>query len=150
MGNTYVETITHGEDTLAIIVKRNFMAKGVHFFTENELSQQLGYMCHPAGKQIDPHTHNPVTREVRQTQEVLVIKTGSLRVDFYSSERHYLESRILETGDVILLISGGHGFEVLEDLEMFEVKQGPYVGDSDKTRFSGISAEQSVLKRSDN
>ena len=51
-------------------------------------------------------------------------------------DREYLESRILESGDVILLIKGGHGFEVLEDLEMFEVKQGPYAGDADKIKFT--------------
>ena len=46
-------------------------------------------------------------------------------------------STILRTGDVILLASGGHGFEVLEELEMYEIKQGPYIGEDDKTRFEG-------------
>jgi hypothetical protein len=58
-----------------------------------------------------------------------------LRVDFYDDQRRYLSSRILGAGDVILLVSGGHGFEVLEEVEMFEVKQGPYLGDQDKTPF---------------
>ena len=39
-------------------------------------------------------------------------------------------------GDVILLVSGVHGFEVLEELEMIEVKQGPYAGEGDKTRIT--------------
>jgi hypothetical protein len=86
---------------------------------------------------IEPHIHNPVQREVLYTQEVLVIKKGALRVDFYDDSRAYLESRVLTTGDVILLAEGGHGFEVLEELEMIEVKQGPYTGDCDKTRFPG-------------
>ena len=66
---------------------------------------------------------------------MLLIKKGSLRVDFYDGSRNYLESRILAAGDVILLAAGGHGFEVLEEVEMIEVKQGPYAGDNDKTRF---------------
>ena len=92
-------------------------------------------MKHPAGKIIQPHVHNPVKREVFYTQEVLLIKSGKLRVDFYSEGQKYLKSRFLVSGDVILLIKGGHGFEVLEELEMIEVKQGPYRGEKDKTRF---------------
>ena len=102
-------------------------------------------MRHPAGKLIAPHVHNPAPREVIYTQEVLFIKKGKLRVDFYDSEQNYLESRILEAGDVILLIAGGHGFEVLEEVEMFEVKQGPYVGEQDKTRFTPTSPHQVKL-----
>jgi mannose-6-phosphate isomerase-like protein (cupin superfamily) len=97
-------------------------------------------MKHPQGKVIHPHVHNPVKREVHYTKEVLIIKKGKLRVDFYDDDQIYLESRVLEKGDVILLSEGGHGFEVLEDLEMFEVKQGPYAGDSDKTRFEPNTA----------
>ncbi len=92
-------------------------------------------MKHPAGKIIDPHVHNPITRQVHYTQEVLLIRRGSLRVDFYKENREYLMSRTLHGGDVILLIKGGHGFVVEEDVEMFEIKQGPYAGDADKTRF---------------
>jgi hypothetical protein len=65
----------------------------------------------------------------------LFLRKGKLRVDFFDECQNYLESRILESGDVILLATGGHGFEVLEEVEMFEVKQGPYAGESDKTRF---------------
>jgi mannose-6-phosphate isomerase-like protein (cupin superfamily) len=77
---------------------------------------------------------------VYYTQEVLFIKRGKLRVDFYDKNQIYLESYVLETGDAILLASGGHGFEVLEEVEVIEVKQGPYCGENDKTRFTGITA----------
>jgi hypothetical protein len=99
-------------------------------------------MNHPKGKIIQPHVHNIVKREVLYTKEVLFIKKGKVKTDIYSDEREYICSRILETGDIILLAAGGHGFEILEDTEMFEIKQGPYAGESDKTRFEGkISAE---------
>ncbi len=130
---------------LSIIVSHRFNSPGIHFFTDNSLSQQLAYMNHPKGKVIAPHVHNPVTREVHFTQEVLIIRKGKLRVDFYDEKQNYLQSHILESGDVILLIKGGHGFEVLEDLEMFEVKQGPYTGEQDKTRFAGISTAQTKI-----
>ena len=139
------ETIKVGDQLFAIIVSRDFNKSGIHFFTPNDLSQQLAYMRHPAGKVIDPHIHNPVHRNVQYTQEVLFIKRGRLRVDFYDNDQNYLESRILQGGDVILLATGGHGFEVLEEIEMIEVKQGPYAGDDDKTRFDGISAREVTI-----
>jgi mannose-6-phosphate isomerase-like protein (cupin superfamily) len=140
-----IEKITNQEQLLAIIISHRFNESGIHFFTPNELSQQLAYMHHPTGKVIQPHVHNPVIREVTHTQEVLFIKNGKLRVDFYNDQQEYLDSRILEAGDVILLVTGGHGFEVLEEIEMIEVKQGPYVGEQDKTRFVGITAEQAKI-----
>lgn len=130
-----VENINHKNQQLAIIIYDNFKKPGIHFFTGGEVSQQLAYMNHPRGKVIDPHVHNPVSREVIYTQEVLFIKSGKIRVDFYADNQEYIDSRVLNKGDVILLMTGGHGFEVLEDIEMIEVKQGPYLGDSDKTRF---------------
>jgi mannose-6-phosphate isomerase-like protein (cupin superfamily) len=142
-----IETLKSGEQLLAIIVSGKFRDPGIHFFTSNDLSQQLAFMRHPAGKVIDPHVHNPVSRNVHFTQEVLLIKRGKLRVDFYDNDQKYLESRVLEEGDVILLATGGHGFEVLEEVEMIEVKQGPYAGDQDKTRFTGVAAERILIKK---
>jgi mannose-6-phosphate isomerase-like protein (cupin superfamily) len=137
-----IERISANEIDLAIIIRAEYRENGIHFFTENFFSQQLAFMGHPAGKQITPHVHNAVPREVQFTQEVLFIRKGKLRVDFYDTMQHYLESRVLGPGDVILLIQGGHGFEVLEAVEMIEVKQGPYVGEHDKTRFVGIDKHQ--------
>ena len=132
-----IESITSTNGLLAIIISHRYNKPGVSFFTPNELSQQLAYMRHPAGKKIESHSHNSVPRKVQNVLETLLIKRGKLRVDFYDDKQNYLESRILQSGDVILLIQGGHGFEVLEEIEMFEVKQGPYAADTDKTRFHG-------------
>ena len=142
-----VEYVKHGESLLAIILPANFRDPGIRFFTPNDFSQQLACMCHPPGKIIFPHVHNHVPREVRYTLEVLFIKRGKVRVDFYDDSEKYLESRILSTGDVILLAAGGHGFEVLEETEMIEVKQGPYAGEEDKRRFEGISAQEVRFRR---
>ena len=130
-----VEKITHNSEILAIIVRKEFNNEGINFFTPNEYSQQLAFMNHPSGKEIQPHIHKKVHREVHYTQETLFIRKGKLQVDFYSDDQKYLDSRTLKSGDVILLIKGGHGFKVLDDLEMFEVKQGPYAGDQDKIKF---------------
>ena len=130
-----LKQIIHKNKLQAIIISSKFNKEGIHFFTPDEFSQQLAFMKHPEGKKIQAHVHNPVPREVEFTQEVLFIRKGKIRVDFFNEEKEYLESHILETGDVILLAHGGHGFEMLEETEMIEVKQGPYAGDKDKTRF---------------
>ena len=136
-----IDYINHNDELLAIIIRKEFTAEGVRFFTPNTLSQQLAYMGHPKGRVIEPHVHNAVPRNVTYTQEVLFIRKGKLRVDFYNNTRGYIESRIIKSGDVILLASGGHGFEVLEAVEMIEVKQGPYAGENDKTRFEEVPSD---------
>jgi hypothetical protein len=133
-----IERIVNEDMELALVIRHTFHNDGIEFFTPNTYSQQIGYMNRPAGYVIPPHVHNPVVREVQYTKEVLFIKSGRLRVDFYSETQFYLESTILETGDVILLAYGGHGFEMLEPTEIIEVKQGPYAGDQDKTRFEPV------------
>src|SRR5260221_2068154 len=132
MDSDVIEQVVLDSVLYAWIVRRDFKRPGVHFVTPGTFSQQLGFMSHPAGYQIKPHVHRDVQREVFRTQEVLMIRSGRLRVDFYSRDGKRLDSRTLEAGDVILLASGGHGFEVLEACEMIEVKQGPYLGDEDK------------------
>ena len=137
-----VISISHQGKELALIIRHGFhKEEGIEFFTPSTYSQQLAYMSRPAGYIIAPHVHNPVLREVQFTKEVLFIKSGRLRVDFYHDDHVYLESIILNAGDVVLLAFGGHGFEMLEPTEIFEVKQGPYDENSDKTRFVGITSQ---------
>ena len=139
-----VEEIKYNNEIIAIIVRNEYSKDGISFFTPDDFSQQLAYMKHPKGKTIPPHLHNPIKREVHFTKEVLLIKKGKLRVDFYDDCKNYLKSKILTKGDVLLLSTGGHGFTVIEDLEMIEIKQGPYAGDLDKTRFEGT--DESSIK----
>lgn len=130
-----MELIKYNDTVLAIIVRNDYNGEGIHFFTPPEYSQQLAYMHHPEGHEIMPHVHNAVSREVKYTNEVLIIKKGMLECDFYTEDQKYLESRTLNAGDIILLISGGHGFKCMDDTVFFEIKQGPYAGENDKTRF---------------
>ncbi len=142
-----IEFIQKDDMILAIIIPYNYVADGLSFITPESFSQQLAYMRHPEGKVIQPHIHKPLKREVNFTQEVLVIKRGKIRVDFYTPEKDYLTSRILVSGDTILLASAGHGFEVIEEVEMIEIKQGPYGGDDvDKIRFKSVSPEKISIK----
>jgi len=137
-----IENILHNEQLISVIIRSQYTAKGIKFFTPDNFSQQLAYMNREKEYVIPPHVHNPVKREVSYTQEVLFIKSGKVRVDYFNDNKKYLESRILNQGDVILLSGGGHGFCMLEDSEIIEVKQGPYAGDKDKTRFDPITDDQ--------
>jgi len=134
-----IEEIRHNDQLLAIIISKNYRRDGISFITPNDFTLQLGYMNHQAGHKIKPHMHHPVQRETVGTQEVLIIQKGAIRIDFYSFDQAYLESRELSAGDVILLISGGHGMTVLEPVTMIEAKNGPYRPEEDKEKFEGIN-----------
>ena len=141
-----IKNIIHNDEIFAIILRTSYKTDGVKFFTPDDFSQQLGYMSHPSGHVIKPHIHNTVLREVQFTNEVLFVKSGKVRVDFYDNDKVFIENQVLTKGDVILLASGGHGFEMLEDSEMIEVKQGPYAGEMDKIRFKPVADGQVEIK----
>jgi hypothetical protein len=128
-----IERITDRGRLLSIIIRSQFHDEGIRFFTPDDFSQQLAYMNRPKGHTVAAHIHNIVPRNVELTNEVLIIKSGKVRIDYYDTEKCYLESKILQTGDIALLAFGGHGLEMLEDSEIIEVKQGPYAGEMDKT-----------------
>jgi len=141
-----IDNIIHNGKLLSIIIRANYKADGIEFFTPDDFSQQLAYMNRPKNYKIPPHVHNSVQRDVHFTQEVLVIKSGRVRVDYYDNNKNYFESRVLNEGDVVLLAFGGHGFEMLEDSEIIEVKQGPFAGEMDKVRFDAVNKEELEIK----
>ena len=142
----FLEYIYHQNILLATILRTKYKKEGIQFFTPPEFSQQLGYMNRPKGYKIKPHIHHKIERTINYTQEVLFIKNGLVRVDFYNEDKTYLKSKLLTNGDVILLSSGGHGFQMLEDSEIIEVKQGPFAGSIDKSRFQSVSQNKLNIK----
>lgn len=137
-----LEYIYHEGELYCIILRDNYRSDSVSFFTPNSFSQQLGYLPHRKGKVIKPHRHKVNKREILFTQEVLFIKKGVIKINFYDNDKKNAGSEILNKGDVILLCGGGHGFEFLEDTVMVEVKQGPYMGEDDKVRFDGVEGNK--------
>lgn len=133
-----VELIKDDSETVGIIVSHEYTKPGIEFFTPGDFSQQLAYMKRPAGYEIAPHVHNVVRREVFYTQETLFIRRGRVRIDFYNKNKGLICARVVTTGDVVLLVTGGHGFHMIEESEIIEVKQGPYAGDEDKVHFLPI------------
>lgn len=133
-----LEYLYHNGELYCLIIRDNFKSDSIAFFTPDSMSQQLGFLPHKEGNIIKPHRHNINKREILYTQEVLFVKKGKVKVNFYDSNHLYVGSESISAGDVILLCGGGHGFEILEDTIMIEVKQGPYVGIDDKERFEGV------------
>lgn len=122
---------------IAHIIYKDYENEGIEFFSSNEYPLQLGSMKHSRGHKVSPHIHNPVKRNTVGTQEVLFIKKGKVKIDFYSPEQVFLKSRELSAGDIILFAGAGHGIEVLEDAVIVEVKNGPFAQGSDKVKFEG-------------
>lgn len=138
-----IEKVIHNKKNYALIVRKKFRKlNGVNFFTDEKDVQQFGYMKHKKNYLIKPHLHKKRLSKIVNTTEVLIIFKGILRVDFYDIKKKYLLSKKLYSGDIIMLISGGHGFKVLKNLEMVEVKQGPYILSKDKKIFNKTSEEK--------
>jgi hypothetical protein len=136
-----IENITHDDKVIAVIIYNEYAQEGIQFISPEDFSLQVGYMNRPKGYKVIPHIHNPVHRNTVGTQEVLFIKKGKIRIDFYSYEQDYLDSRTLSEGDAILLVGAGHGIDVLEPAIIVEVKNGPFIPGADKGRFAGIKTD---------
>lgn len=130
-----VEIIADGDTPLAYIVSPDWRPAATQFLTPDDFAQQMGMIVYRAGESITPHVHVPVERTIMGTTECIVVREGRCEIDIYNSQRAFIASRVLEEGAIILLLGGGHGFRMIEDTVLFEVKQGPYVGMRDKERF---------------
>jgi len=137
------ETIRADNNILAIIISSSYHKKGIEFFTPDQSSLQLGYMNREAGYKVEPHTHSNVDQRINTYQEVLIIRSGKVKVSLYDRMNALVARRILSSGDCILLASGGHGVEILEEAEILEIKQGPFSGDGDKVLLQFHQAELS-------
>ena len=142
-----IEKVLHKNKLFALIVRIQFRKKsGIKFFTSKEATQQFGYIKHKKNYIIKPHNHKKRLTKILKTTEVLLLLKGTLRVDFYDDKEKYLFSKIINEKDIIMLVHGGHGFRVLKDVEMIEVKQGPYSLASDKVKFKKVDEKKIKIK----
>ena len=143
-----IENIKYKKKLYAIIVRSKFRKKkGINFFTPKNVTQQFGYMKHKKNHLIMPHKHNKRLTKILITTEVIILLKGILRVDFYNNNKKYLFSKKISSDDLIMLVNGGHGFKVLKDVEMIEVKQGPYKLSIDKFKFNKIDENKIKIKK---
>ena len=142
-----IEKIFNKNKMYALIVRSKYRKKsGINFFTSKESTQQFGYMKHKKNYLIMPHKHNKRLTKILITTEVIILFKGILRVDFYTNKKIYIFSKKIYAGDIIMLVNGGHGFKVLKDVEMIEVKQGPYSLSADKIKFNKIDEKKIRIK----
>ena len=126
---SFVE-IKEGEIVLARHIPANVAwNEGLSFFSQDSEYMQVGVWGYAEGKQLKAHIHNEVTREVLWTQEVLFVRSGKIRANIYDTKENKIAELEVSTGDIIILLRGGHGYDILEDgTQVLEVKNGPYVG----------------------
>ena len=142
-----IEKVLHKNRLFALIVRRQFRRKsGITFFTSKQSTQQFGFMKHKKNYIIKPHKHNKRLTKILRTTEVILLLKGILRVDFYDNKNKYLFSKIINEGDIIMLVHGGHGFKILKDVEMIEIKQGPYHLANDKIKFKAVDEKKIKIK----
>ena len=143
-----IEEIIYKNKLYALIIKENYQnKKGISFFTKNDANQQIGFMSHPKNYFIKPHKHQKRETKIFITSEVIILQKGKLRVDFYDTRKKYLFSVVIKKNQIIMLVHGGHGFKVLEQVKMLEIKQGPYVSDKDKVKFDKIDEKKIKIKK---
>jgi hypothetical protein len=131
-----INYITYKKETLAIIIKSTYLKKkGINFFTNKKLTQQVAFMSHPKNYTISPHFHRKIERKISATTEVLIIINGILKINFYSKSKKYLFSKLAKKNEIIILLTGGHGFKIIKNCKFIEVKQGPYNIKKDKITF---------------
>jgi len=130
-----IETISWQGKVLAMIVRAEWNPETTSFLTPPDFNLQVGHVVYPAGKEIARHVHLPIGRTTVGTAEVLMVRSGRCEVDIFSEERDLVSTHVLKVGDVLIMAAGGHGFRLLEDTVLFEIKQGPYPGMDEKERF---------------
>lgn len=110
---------------------------GLNFFSQDNDFIQVGIWGYGSGKALKAHIHNEVKREVLWTQEVLFVKKGKIRANIFDTAEKKVGQIEVSVGDVIILLRGGHGYDIIEDgTQVLEIKNGPYVGaDMDRRRF---------------
>jgi len=131
-----INYITYKKETLAIIIKSDYLKKkGINFFTNKKLTQQVAFMSHPKNYIIKPHFHKKIERKINSTTEVLIIINGLLKINFYSRNKKLLFSKLAKKNDIVILLTGGHGFKIIKNCKFIEVKQGPDNSKRDKIKF---------------
>ena len=124
-----MQVIEDNDLRLGIFISKNDRQKGLNFYTEDDDFIQVGIWGYDKGKKLAAHIHNIVSREVNRTQEVIYVMRGKVKAFIYTENGQLIEEIILQEGDVLILLKGGHGYEILEDNTfVLEVKNGPYVG----------------------
>ena len=130
-----VEHITWHGQHIATLIRADYQPDSTTFVTPDCYYQQSGFVVYPAGSQCPRHQHLPLQRHLVGTSEAILVRRGKVEVDLYAMDKSFICTRVLGENDLILLVSGGHGFRFQEDTVLLEIKQGPYTGLKEKETF---------------
>ena len=112
---------------VAIAFRYSDLQNGTKFYTDKNLPIQFASMQRSKGEVVKTHTHNKRKSIIENTTEILVIKSGILRIKLLGEDKKFISDVELSSNDIIILYRGYHGISFLEDTIMFEFKQGPYL-----------------------
>jgi uncharacterized protein YjlB len=130
-----METIIWNKKVLAYVIRETVQPEKTLFYTPDDLELQVGFVIYKSGGTIAPHRHIPISRKIGRTCEVIVVKKGRCEVDLYGDDNQVVATHELRTGDLVIIMSG-HGFRMMEDTILLEIKQGPYFGFGEKELLS--------------
>lgn len=119
--------IKNNEITVAIFHKKNTWKEGLDFLTANEYYIQAGTWWYNQGRNLKAHKHIFNERKIDLTQETIVVLSGKLQVNLYNENNEIFHEEVLCDGDIGIILSCGHGYQILEDnTKVVEVKNGPF------------------------
>jgi len=133
--NPDVELIKDGDLEVVYIIRSTTTTDKTKFFTSKEATLQAGLVYRSAGTKIPRHKHRGGKRILHTTAEVLFVRSGHCEIEIYSDSKQYLGTKELFPGDTVVILRGGHGFKMIKDTTFFEIKQGPFLGVSEKEGF---------------
>jgi len=130
-----IERIIWNGSVKVYIIRSAYNPVRTSFASPQTANLQVGHIVYPAGSVVPKHLHKKIIRRLDRTEEVLIVKKGSCFLDIYNERKKLVVTRKVRRGDIIIIVGGGHGFRVLKDLILLEIKQGPYTGIEEKERF---------------
>ena len=123
-----MESVEYNGTRYAEIIRADMKVEQTTFFSSPESSFQFGLLAHKAGFVEPAHYHKPVTRMIKDLQQMFVVQRGVVAVQLFSDEGNVLREIVMHAGDAIVLIHGAHAIRVIEDMQCISVKQGPFLG----------------------
>lgn len=124
-----IEKICHKLTLIAIRYKK--FKNGATPLTDPLESLQAVAFKVRKGKYTKAHIHKPQKRTTLKLQECLVVVSGKIKIDLYTSDKMYFKSIYLTSGQAVVFVNGGHAVHVLKDSNIYEIKNGPYQDDKE-------------------
>ena len=142
-----IKLIEENSVTYAKIIRANYEPSDTEFFTRESDEVQFGVVNFQKNFKTGAHYHNHLKKKSNQTDEILMLQSGSARVDFYNEKGAYIKSAEIFQGDIIIIYKGGHNIFFYDDTKLFMIKPGTYETDNDRTRIIGANNLELIIDK---